>query len=295
MAQKKIGSYFVIQSMERGGTAKIYLAGQSGQEQKYILKELIITNSKEIRQRFEREAQLMRKFNHPNIVKVYDYFKAGSHYYIAMEFVDGMSLDKLIREKTVISPLPGILILHQVCLGLQYAHGKGVVHRDIKPANVLIAKNGSIKLTDFGIATPDAEDQSERLTETGFYFGTPVYISPEQLESTKHVDERSDIYSMGVMLYEMMTGERPFESDFSSETITNIYDGKYVKPQKHNPHLPAKIRSIIIKAMSSAKKNRYANVQELLKVLEPFMKQYQEQKAITGQIKDYLSGTSDAY
>jgi serine/threonine protein kinase len=294
MAQKKIGSYFIIQPIEQGGTAKIYVAGQSGQKQKYILKELVITNSKDIRQRFEREARLMRMFDHPNIVKVYDYFKAGSHYYIAMEFVDGMSLDKLIKKKTIISPLPGILIFHQVCLGLQHAHSKGVIHRDIKPGNVLIAKNGRIKLTDFGIATPDAEDQSKRLTETGFYFGTPVYISPEQLESSKHVDEYSDIYSMGVMLYEMMTGKRPFESNFSSETITNIYDGKYIKPQKHNPHLPAKIRSIIIKAMSSAKKNRYTSVKELLKVLNPLMKKYQDQKAITGQIKDYLSDTTSA-
>jgi len=290
MAQKKIGSYFIIQAIERGGAAKIYLAGQSGQKQNFILKELIITNSKDIRQRFEREARLMRMFDHPNIVKVHDYFKAGSHYYMAMEFVDGLSLDKLIKKKALISPLTGILIFQQVCLGLQYAHSKGVIHRDIKPANVLIAKNGRVKLTDFGIATPDAEDQGERLTETGFYFGTPVYISPEQLESSKHVDERSDIYSMGVMLYEMMTGKRPFESNFSSETITNIYNGKYIKPQKHNTQIPAKIRSVIIKAMSSAKKNRYANIKELLNTLAPLMKKYQEQKVITGQIKDYLSG-----
>jgi serine/threonine protein kinase len=293
MAQQKIGSYSIIQAIERGGTAKIYLAAQSGQKKKYILKELIITNQKEILQRFEREARLMRMLDHPNIVKVHDYFKAGSHYYMVMEYVDGRSLDKLIKEKTRISPLTGILIFQQVCLGLQYAHGKGVIHRDIKPANVLLGKNGCVKLTDFGIATPDAQDQQERLTETGFYFGTPVYISPEQLESSKHVDERSDIYSMGVMLYEMMTGKRPFESNFSSVTITNIYDGRYVAPQKHNPRLPAKIKSIIIKAMSSAKNKRYASVKELLKVLYPLMKQYQEQNAIAGQIKAYLSGAAD--
>jgi serine/threonine protein kinase len=293
MAQQKIGSYSIIQAIERGGTAKIYLAAQSGQKKKYILKELIITNQKEILQRFEREARLMRMFDHPNIVKVHDYFKAGSHYYMVMEYVDGRSLDKLIKEKTRISPLTGILIFQQVCLGLQYAHGKGVIHRDIKPANVLLGKNGCVKLTDFGIATADAQDQGERLTETGFYFGTPVYISPEQLESSKHVDERSDIYSMGVMLYEMMTGKRPFESNFSSVTITNIYDGRYVAPQKHNPRLPAKIKSIIMKAMSSAKNKRYASVKELLKVLDPLMKQYQEQNAIAGQIKTYLSGAAD--
>jgi serine/threonine protein kinase len=293
MAQRKIGSYVIVKAIERGGTAKIYLAGQSGQRKKYILKELIITDQKEILQRFEREARIMRVFDHPNIVKVYDYFKAGSHYYMVMEYVDGLSLDKLISQKRLILPLEGVLIFQQVCLGLEYAHGKGIIHRDIKPANVLLGKNGCVKLTDFGIATPDAQEQNKRLTETGFYFGTPVYISPEQLESSKHVDERSDIYSMGVTLYEMMTGKRPFESNFTSETITNIYNGTYVKPQKYNSHLPTKIRSVIIKAMSSAPKNRFANIRELLNALRPFMKEYQEQKAVTGRIKTYLSDAAD--
>jgi serine/threonine protein kinase len=289
MTQGKIGSYSIIRVIEQGGTAKIYLAKREDHKQNYILKKLLM-DSENIRKRFEREARLMQMFDHPNIVKVFDYFKFGSNYYMAMEFVDGEPLDKLINKRGLISPQIGILIFQQVCLALQYAHSKGVIHRDIKPANVLIGKNGCIKLTDFGIATPDDQEQGERITKTGFYFGTPVYISPEQLESSKHVDERSDIYSMGVMLYEMMTGKRPFESNFSSETITNIYYGKYIKPQKHNPRLPAKIRSIIIKAMNSAKKNRYASIKELLQALAPLLKGYSDQKAITSQIKEYLSG-----
>jgi len=288
MTQKKIGKYTIIKAIEQGGMGKIYLAKLRGQKQNIILKKLIV-NRVDIKKRFEREARLMQMFRHANIVKVIDYFKFGSSFYIAMELIDGVSLDKLITMKTCIAPIIGILILYQVCLGLQYAHKKGVIHRDIKPANVLIRNNGQVKLTDFGIATPGNKDDRERLTKTGMQIGTPAYMSPEQLESSKHVDVRSDIYSLGVMLYEMMTGQRAFKSTFSGMNVLNICNGKYIKPEKHNSKIPAKIRAIIKKAMCNKKESRYRDMEELIKALHPFMKRYKAKKEITRQIKNYLS------
>lgn len=288
MAQKKIGKYTIIKAIQQGGMGKIYLAKLRGQKENVILKKLML-NRADIKKRFEREASLMQMFKHPNIVKVIDNFKSGSSLYIAMEFIDGVSLEKLIGIKTCIDPIAGILIFQQVCLGLQYAHKKSVVHRDIKPANVLIHKNGKVKLTDFGIATPGEKKERERLTKTGMQIGTPAYMSPEQLISSKHVDAQSDIYSMGVMLYEMMTGKKAFKSTFSGSNVLNICEGNYIKPERHNPKIPSKIRSIIKKAMDCKKRNRYGNMEELLKALNPFLKKFKEKKEIAKHIKSYLA------
>ncbi|MEJ2663907.1 MAG: serine/threonine-protein kinase [Spirochaetia bacterium] len=289
MAQQKIGKYTILKNLEQGGMARIYLARCRSVKQPVVLKKLTLTNRKEFKQRFEREAHLMHMFKNPFIVKVLDFFKSGASFYMAMEFVDGMSLDKLIRLKEVLSPTATALIAFQVCEALEYAHAKGVIHRDIKPANILIGKNGKVKLTDFGIATTDDTGSGERLTKTGTCFGTSCYMSPEQIESSKHVDERSDVYSLGVTLYEMMTGARPFKANFSSETITNIYNGKYVKPEKLNPAIPAKFRTIIKKAMCNIKESRYANIGKLKAALAPFLKKFKDAKSKHTFIKRYLA------
>jgi serine/threonine protein kinase len=291
MAQQKIGKYTIIRGLEKGGMAQIYLAKCRGLKQQVILKKLTLTGKKEFKQRFEREAHLMHMFNDPHIVKVLDLFTSGRSYYMAMEFVDGVSLDKLIQRNKTIDPLPGVLIFYQVCCALEYAHAKGIIHRDIKPANILIGKNGRVKLTDFGIALADDTDDGERLTKTGSSFGTASYMSPEQIESSKHVDERSDVYSMGVTLYEMLTGLKPFKPNFSSETLVNIYKGRYVKPEALNPAIPSGLRSIIKKAMCNVMENRFESMGKLKAALKPFMKKHKDNKAIDAAVKRYLAET----
>ncbi len=292
MAQQKIGKYTVIRSLEKGGMAHIYLAKCRGLKQQVILKKLTLVNKKEFKQRFEREAHIMHMLKNPHIVKVLDFFTSGRSYYMAMEFVDGLSLDKLIQRKKTIDPLPGILIFYQVCCALEYAHAKGIIHRDIKPANILIGKNGRVKLTDFGIAMADDTDEGERLTKTGASFGTASYMSPEQIESSKHVDERSDVYSMGVTFYEMLTGARPFKPNFSSETLVNIYKGRYLKPEKLNSAIPSKLCAVIKKAMCNVKENRFGNVAKLKTALAPFMKKHKDSKSIDAAVKSYLAGAA---
>ena len=205
-----------------------------------------------------------------------------------MEYIDGYSLDKIIKQELKIPLINCAIILHQVCQGLKYAHDKGVIHRDIKPANVLIGKNGKIKLTDFGIATSD-DEEDERLTKTGIAIGTPAYMSPEQIKSTKHVDKSSDIYSLGIMFYEMLTGKKPYASDFSDSTIEKINRGKYIMPEKLNPEIPGSLRSLIKKSVHHKINSRYKNIDLLLKVLSLFLKKLQDQKDMDTQIKKFIT------
>ena len=149
----KVGKYTIVGKMAKGGMGSVYKAKHPTLKRFVILKQLTLRGGAGISERFKREAQLMIDFRHENIVPVYDHFKSGSSYFIAMEFVDGTSLDKLIADRSKLSPEATLLIFSEVCRGLKYAHDKGVIHRDIKPANILLSKEGEVKLVDFGIAT----------------------------------------------------------------------------------------------------------------------------------------------
>lgn len=151
-------------------------------------------------------------FTNDHIVNVYDHFRQGSSYYIVLEYVDGIALDRLIRQERYLPNDITLLIFRDCCRALKYAHRKNVIHRDIKPGNILLSKKGEVKLVDFGIAV--SMDEGEELTKDGVTLGTPSYMAPEQFESTKSVDKRADIYSMGVMLYEMATGKNPSPETF---------------------------------------------------------------------------------
>lgn len=287
--QKKIGNYLVTGVIGQGGMGKIYKAVHPTLKRSIILKQLLLTGKKTFTERFKREARIMIDLRNENVVQVFDHFKQGSYNYIAMEFVDGLSLEELIKQKKQINPMAAILIFSEICKGLKHAHEKGVVHRDIKPANVLISKEGEVKLTDFGIASTDQEED-EGITKTGAVMGTPAYMSPEQLRNTKNVDKRSDIYSMGVMLYEMVTGEKPFPSNFSSEAIKCINKGIYIKPDKLNPNLPGVLKKILRKMMHRHIKRRYQDLRYVLNIFEKYTGKYKSQKKLNDEVKKYLTG-----
>ncbi len=232
-----------------------------------LLKKLTLRGGPQFIERFRREARIMMDFKHDHIVQVYDHFKDGSSYYIAEEFVDGISLEQLIRRERYLSNEAAALIFYEVCKALKHAHEKGVIHRDMKPGNILISNQGEVKLVDFGIAT-SLEDSEEGLTRDGMTLGTPSYIPPEQIDNAKSVDRRADIYSLGVVLYEMLTGKTPFPGSFTAETIALIHKGRYTPPKKINPKIAPALGKIIAKAMKPNRGRRFQDLRQIIRRLE---------------------------
>ncbi len=287
MADKMIDKYKIVSVVGEGGMGKVYKAIHPTLHKHIIIKRLQISSAKTLSERFKREASVMMGFRHENIVSVYDHFKHGSSYYIAMEFIDGISLEDLIEKKKRIPPLAAALIFREICKGLQYAHHKGVIHRDIKPDNVLISKNGDVKLFDFGIAMVEAEAEKE-LTKTGVVMGTPSYMSPEQIKDAKHVDKRTDIYSMGIMLYQMITGKKPYPGGFSAETIHKITKGIYVKPTRLVPKIPRVFKKVIRKTMHHKMSKRYGDLEHIINLFSRFLSKYKTPSEINQAIKTFL-------
>jgi tRNA A-37 threonylcarbamoyl transferase component Bud32 len=285
----KVGKYDIVRKIAKGGMGAVYLAKHPTLKRYVILKQLTLRGGGGFVQRFKREASLMIDFRTEHIVPVYDHFKVGSSYYIVMEYVDGVSLDGLIEESGGLSNEAALLIFSEICRGLKYAHDKDVIHRDIKPANILISKQGAVKLTDFGIAT-SKEAEEEGLTKVGMTLGTPAYMSPEQITDTSKVDMRADIYSLGVMFYEMLTGKKPFPSRFAPDAIDQINRGIYVKPRKINPSIPRAFVRIIKRTMNSKIGKRFKDLGLVLNILEKYTKKYRNQREINTDIKRYLEG-----
>jgi tRNA A-37 threonylcarbamoyl transferase component Bud32 len=288
-AQKNtMDNYQIVSVIAQGGMGKIFKAIDIRSKKVVIMKQLIIADKEVLVKRFKREADIMLSLNHKNIVSVYDYLKKGSSYFIIMEFVDGVSLEDLIKKRGMIEPLTALLIFNEVCQGLKYAHDRKIIHRDIKPNNVLVAKTGAVKLMDFGIAKSLQEDD-EGLTKTGVVMGTPAYMSPEQLISTKYVDSLTDIYSMGVMFYQMVTGKRPYSADFTAENLHKISIGDYVHPRQLNPDLPEYCVYIVKKAMHHKKEKRVQDLKELIDHMSRYLAQFRTQSQINNAIKKALA------
>ncbi len=229
-----IGKYQVIRQIAQGGMGSVYVAAHPTLDRSVIIKKLTLRGNADIRERFRREAQIMMDLRNDAIVDVYDHFREGTSYYIVLEYVDGMSLEELIRRRRYLPNHIALLVFREVCRALAYAHSRGVVHRDIKPANILISHRGDVKLVDFGIATIHGDEQSD-LTREGMTLGTPSYMAPEQFQNTRNVDYRADVYSLGVVLYEMVTGKRPYPGSFTPDVLARIQKGRYDAPRRVNP------------------------------------------------------------
>jgi hypothetical protein len=284
----RVGKYIVTERIARGGMGEILKARHPTLNRDVILKRLAFSSKGSVIERFKREAQLQIDFRNDNIVQVFDHFKEGLSYYIVMEYVDGISLDALIEKNRYLPNEIALLIFYQIARALKYAHDKDVIHRDIKPANVLISKEGVVKLTDFGIAT--SKDLHDKYLTREMTLGTPAYISPEQITDTRNVDKRADIYSMGVVLYEMVTGKCPFPDDISSATINRIQKGKYIRPSKLNPKVSSVAGRIIKKAMHHKRKKRYQDLQEIIDILSAQLRKYKSQEMIDETIRLFLLG-----
>ena len=271
-----IGKYKIESLVARGGMGAVLKAVHPTLKRHVVLKKLTIKGSSAIAERFKREARILMDFKHDNIVQVFDHFKEGSSYYMVLEYVDGMSLDQLIKKQRFLSSELSLTILLQVCKALAYAHSMGVIHRDIKPGNILISKKGDIKLADFGIAASEDEDDSG-LTKEGMTLGTPCYMPPEQIENSKNVDKRADIYSVGVMLYEMVTGKKPYPGNFSAETLVKIRKGSYRRAGKINGRIHRFIDRLIKKLMQPPPARRFQDVDKLVVVIEKYLRRYKNE------------------
>jgi serine/threonine-protein kinase len=264
---RRIGKYEIISKVAEGGMGALYKARHPTLDRTVLLKKLTLRGGSQFIERFKREARMMMDFKNDHIVQVHDHFKEGSHYYIVEEYVDGISLDALIRRERYLSSDAATLILYEVSKALKYAHDKQVIHRDIKPGNILLSRQGEVKLVDFGIAT-SMEDTDDGLTRDGMVLGTPSYIPPEQIDDAKNVDRRADIYSLGIVVYEMLTGKTPYPGSFTAETIHLIHKGRYTPPQKLNPGTTRLLRRIARTCMRVKPRRRYQDLKEVIRLLE---------------------------
>jgi tRNA A-37 threonylcarbamoyl transferase component Bud32 len=285
---RKVGKYTIISKIAQGGMGAVYKAKHPTLKRYVLLKKLTLRGGPQFIERFRREARIMMDFKHDHIVQVYDHFKEGSSYYIAEEFVDGISLEQLIKRERYLSNEAAALIFYEVCKGLQHAHEKGVIHRDMKPGNILISNQGEVKLVDFGIAT-SLEHSEEGLTRDGMTLGTPSYIPPEQIDNAKSVDRRADIYSLGVVLYEMLTGKTPFPGSFTAETIALIHKGKYTHPRRVNPKIAPALAKIIAKSMRPNRRRRYQDLRQIIRRLERRIKR-RDSASIRRALKRVIQG-----
>jgi serine/threonine-protein kinase len=221
-------------------------------------------------ERFRREAQSAANLNHPQIVSLYDYGSDGDAYFIVMEFIDGTSLADIIHREAPLLPERAAEIALDVTRALDRAHTAGIVHRDIKPGNILITKDGNTKVTDFGIARAARGDNEQTMTQTGMVIGTAAYLSPEQAQG-EPVDGRSDLYSLGVVLYEMLSGHAPFAGDTPLAIAYKHVREFAAPPSSINPDVPKELDAIVMKALAKNPENRYQNAVEFEQDLQRFL------------------------
>ena len=226
-----------------GGMGWVYRARQSDLDRDVALKILPPESARDpaFAERFRREARTLARLCHPNIVAIHDFGQAGPYYYLVMEYVEGSNLRELEQSRRL-SPAEALAIIPRICEGLQFAHDAGVVHRDVKPENILIDRQGRVKIADFGIAKLMDRKPDVTLTGRQQSLGTPHYMAPEQVGASEHVDHRADIYSLGVVFYEMLTGELPL--------------GRFGPPSQKLP-LDTRVDAIVLKSLEPDPQQRY--------------------------------------
>lgn len=264
--------YQIIAKIGGGGMAIVYKAKDTLLNRNVAIKVLksSLTENDAFIKRFNNEAQSIASLSHVNVIPVYDIGEEKGTYYIVMEFVKGLTLDEYIRQKTKLNINESLNLSLQVCSAIKHAHLNGVIHRDIKPENVLLTENNIAKVVDFGISKTST---STSMTQSGIVMGSVQYISPEQAKGEQS-DERSDIYSFGISLYEMLTGVLPFNADNAYAIALKHIQDDPIPPKEINPNIPDQLNNIIMKLIKKNPLERYQDIKDLIEDLKSFKNFY---------------------
>ena len=265
---KTLGRYQLLRELGAGGMGTVYLAMDSVLKRTVALKIPKFPNEdrkKVAIERFYREARAVARLSHPWIAMVFDVGEVDGQHYLSMEFIAGKPLDTLISEKRYTNPAEVIQLVRQIALAMYHAHESGVVHRDLKPGNIMIATDGTPRVMDFGLSRID-DDAETRVTRDGQLIGSPAYMSPEQIEGIA-VDNRSDIYSLGVVLYELLAGSRPFQGSLT-RVLTCISKSDFIRLPDMRPDVSPRLANICHRMMAPDKDQRFQSMQAVAEALE---------------------------
>ena len=264
----QLGRYEILAELGQGSMGVVYKARDPALDRVVAIKTINLNLPKdelaEYEARFYQEARAAGGLNHPNIVTIYDIGKSDRVAYMAMEFLEGEELRAILTPGQPLPIIQALDVALQVAEGLHYAHGRHIVHRDIKPANIMVVGDGLVKITDFGIARMRT---NEVKTMTGMILGSPKYMSPEQVAG-KRADHRADLFSLGVVLYEMMTGQTPFQGDSIHGIMYQILNSTPPAPSQRNQDLPEIVDLIVAKALNKNMEERYQSARDLVKDLQ---------------------------
>ncbi len=260
-------NYQILSTLATGGTAVLYKAIQKSLDREVVIKRLHshLTSDTNFTGRFEVEAKAAASLDHENIVRIIDSGMSDGNYFIVMEYIDGFALSDIIEKHGPIDEELALLIAREICIGLDHAHQHGIIHRDIKPANIMITATGQVKITDFGLAKLIGSQIQHTVADT--LLGTPLYMSPEQAIGDG-IDGRSDIFSLGTICYEMVTGQQPFSGNTYAAVIQRIIGGHIPQPGRVNENVCNETDCIIMKALSREPSKRFGTALEMARTIE---------------------------
>lgn len=265
----KIDNYEIVRLLGQGGMGKVYLV-KNKQREYFALKIISRLHNKKITKRFFREIDVCIKLNHPNIIKTYAYGTYNDFPYFVMDYIPGFSLGGYLEyEKLTLAEK--LFLIRKIANALEYSHQQQIIHRDIKPSNILIHRQTKEAiLMDFGLAK-DINDIGDNLTGTGEIIGTPNYFSPEQARGEKKLDKRSDIYSLGILLYKILTGKTPYTGKTLLRVVEQTIHEVPVLPRKINGDIPKEVEAIILKSLLKNKKKRYQSMNKFAQDIEMYL------------------------
>jgi serine/threonine-protein kinase len=279
-----VGRYEVLSELGQGAMGIVYKAKDPRINRLVAIKTIRFSDEfeeaklKEIKERFLREAEISGKLSHPSIVAIYDVGEDYELTYMAMELIEGESLQEYCRSRSLLPLRKALFVVAETALALDYAHRQGVIHRDVKPANIMLLRNGKIKVTDFGIAKAVSSSQ----TKSGIVLGTPNYMSPEQINGHA-IDGRSDIFSLGVVFFELLTGQLPFHGKSLTNLFYQITQVKHASARSVNPGLPKPVDQILDKALAKEPDQRFSTSADFAKYL----------RALIGKLDQVKSKVAD--
>jgi serine/threonine-protein kinase len=292
-----LDKYELLERVGQGGMAVVY-RGVDRQLKRVVAIKVLhkhLADYQEARDRFEREAQAVAKLRHENILEIFDYSgadaaEAAGSSYIVTEFIDGETLRQRMIDRPMAFPEIGALVMLQVCRALGHAHSVGILHRDIKPENIMIRSDGVVKLMDFGISHMV---DLERLTVTGQLLGSPAYMAPEHVEG-RPLDARTDVFAVGIVLYQLAVGKLPFEGKNPHEVLKRIAECRFTDPRQANPRIGNRLGRIILRAMAAQPGDRFAQITEMASALEGYLEESGiAHDKVAGELGRYVEDPAD--